>query len=81
MAAFLVVLGALGGAVLSIWIAARRFAQRQRELGRWDEYGPLVETEAPPSARGGGGRMNERLEVIGAWKGKVLRRRRPHEKP
>jgi hypothetical protein len=25
--------------------------------------------------------MNERLEVIGKWKGKILRRRQPHEKP
>ena len=56
----------------------RRFVRRQQDLGRWDEYGPLVETEAPPSGRG---EMNERLEVIGKWKGKVLRRRMPHEKP
>ena len=58
----------------------RRFEKRQQELGRWDEYGPLVETEAPTSSRPSSG-MNERLEVIGKWKGKILRRRQPHEKP
>ena len=63
-----------------LFLAARRFEARQRRLGRWDEYGPLVETKGPP-ATVRGGRMNERLEVIGRWKGKVLRRRNPHEKP
>jgi hypothetical protein len=27
------------------------------------------------------GRMSERLKVVGKWKGKILRRRQPHEKP
>jgi len=27
--------------------AARRFEARERQLGRWDQYGPLQETEAP----------------------------------
>jgi hypothetical protein len=67
-------------AIAAVRFAARRFEARQRKLGRWDEYGPLVETKGPPSTVRGG-RMNERLEVIGRWKGKVLRRRNPHEKP
>lgn len=66
----------------AIVISARRFARRQRERGRWDQYGPLEETEAPRSLfspiRGGG--MIERLEVLGLWKRKVLRQRRPGEK-
>lgn len=27
--------------------AARRFEARERQLGRWDQYGPRDETEAP----------------------------------
>ncbi len=68
------------GGFFVLFLAARRFEARQRKVGRWDEYGPLVETKGPPSTVRGG-RMNERLEVIGRWKGKVLRRRSPHEKP
>ena len=64
-------------ALLLIRRSYRRFVKRQQELGRWDEYGPLVETEPPPSVW----RMGERLEVVGKWKGKILRRREPHEKP
>ena len=32
--------------------AARRFEARERQLGRWDQYGPLEETEAltPPGS-------------------------------
>jgi len=68
----------LGGMVLG----ARRFAARQRRLGRWDEHGPLVETEAPPRGNSyKGGPMNERLEVIGKWKGRVVRRRARREPP
>jgi hypothetical protein len=69
-----------GGMLLIVYLAARRFTERQRKLGRWDEYGPLVETEKPPLGIRGGD-MGERLEVIGRWKGKVLRRRAPGEKP
>lgn len=62
--------------------AARRFEARQRKLGRWDRYGPLIETEAPPPKRDyWGTAINERLEVIGKWSGRVLRRREPNEKP
>jgi len=68
------------GEFLVVGLAARRYEARQRKLGRWDEYGPLVETQGPPSSVRGG-RMGERIEVIGRWKGKVLRRREPHEKP
>jgi hypothetical protein len=66
--------------VAAIVIGSRRFAIRQEQRGRWDQYGPLEETEAP---RGGvtGRSMSERLEVVGRWKGKVLRRRRPGEQP
>src|SRR5689334_16033060 len=31
--------------LLSVYIGARRFAAKQRELGRWDQFGPLEETE------------------------------------
>ena len=52
--------------------AARRFAEEQRRLGRWDTKGPLVETEPPRGNHG----MNERLEIAGEWKGAILRDRR-----
>jgi hypothetical protein len=68
------------GLLFGFRVAARRFAARQRRLGRWDEYGPLEETEEPPVS-GKYGFMDERLEVIGKWKGRVLSRRRPHEPP
>jgi hypothetical protein len=60
--------------------AARRFERRQQDLGRWDEYGPLVESE--PLERGlRWNDMNERLEVTGQRKGRVLQERRPHQDP
>ena len=77
---------AKGAAILVLfamtWLAARRFDAKQRERGRWDEYGPLVETEKPPrEAARPWWDMSERLEVVGRWKGRVLRRRLPGEKP
>ena len=66
-------------ASLAIRVAARRFEARERARGRWDEYGPLVETEEPPMGMRGN-RMSWRLEVIGRWAQKVVRRRRPHER-
>jgi hypothetical protein len=30
--------------------AARRFEARERKLGRWDQYGPLEDTESPADA-------------------------------
>lgn len=60
--------------------AARRFEARQRKLGRWDEYGPLIETEGPPKHIRGGN-MDERLEIGGEWEPPVVRQRKPHEKP
>jgi hypothetical protein len=77
VAAFLAVFIAV---LIGFRASARRFAAQQRRLGRWDEYGPLEETSRPPAAATGG-EMSERLEVIGEWKGDVLRRRRPHEPP
>jgi hypothetical protein len=71
----------VGVLLLIPYIAARRFAARQRQLGRWDQYGPLVETEKPPKGGYGSGDMGERLEIVGRWKAKVLRRRAPGEKP
>ena len=64
-------------------LASRRFEARERESGRWDEYGPLEETEPPPSQGQYGLKreMSERLEASGQWIGKVLRRRQPGEKP
>ena len=72
-----------GSLLLAMYLGARRFEKKQRELGRWDQYGPLEESEPPPNA-GAFGRarsMWERLEVVGQWKGRVLRRRQPNEKP
>ena len=78
----LIVLTAAAVMLFLTFIAARRFEKKQRELGRWDQYGPLEETEPPAMGRFGRARtMWERLEVVGQWKGKVLRRRRPNEKP
>lgn len=71
----------MGVLLLMASVAARRFVARQRQLGRWDQYGPLEETERPPVGGYGSGNMGERLEVTGRWKGKVLRRRAPGEKP
>ena len=73
--------------------AARRFEARERQLGRWDQYGPLEEKEAPADALASPWRsfaaglrtevegMDERLEVTGQWHGRVLRRRAPGQKP
>jgi hypothetical protein len=74
------IFGALVAVFVGFYVGARRFAVRQQRLGRWDEYGPLEETQAPPHTVKGG-EMSERLEVIGKWKGEVLRRREPHEPP
>ena len=70
----------IGGLFWLFARGSRRFAAEQQKAGRWDKYGPLVETEPPP-ANVWGARMSERLEVIGKWKGKVLKRRSPNEKP
>ena len=67
-----------GAMLVGLGVAARKFAARQRQQGRWDEFGPLEETQGPPTGNHG---MSERLEVIGEWKGEVLSRRRPHEPP
>jgi hypothetical protein len=80
----LVVILVIAGLLVIGAVAGRRFAAEQRKRGRWDQYGPVDETEPPPPmpAFGVGERsMMERLEVVGRWKGKVLRRRRPNEKP
>jgi hypothetical protein len=68
----------LGVLLAGFGVAARKFAALQRRRGRWDEYGPLEETEGPPTGNHG---MSERLEEIGEWKGQVLSRRRPHQPP
>jgi hypothetical protein len=65
--------------LLALRASAKRFEVEQREKGRWDEYGPLIETEPPPLGMRGT-RMSWRLEVIGRWIPRVVRRRRPHEK-
>jgi hypothetical protein len=78
MEQFLVAIGVLLGVALIVRHAIRRFVAEQKRLGRWDDEGPLVETESPDAPRGYGvGGMNERLEVIGKWHGNVLRDRRP----
>jgi hypothetical protein len=80
MALVSVFLGLLVLSGLLMRRAAQRYEAHQRELGNWDEYGPLVETEPPPSATRGG-TMNWHLEVIGKWKGRIIAKRRPHEPP
>ena len=59
--------------------AARRFEEEQKRRGRWDGAGPLVETEPPPDGLRST-RMSWRLEVIGRWTARVIRRRQPGEK-
>jgi uncharacterized iron-regulated membrane protein len=76
----LVMLGAAGIVFALIWWAALRYARREKRLGKWDKYGPLVETEPPPHPPRSG-LMSWHLEVAGKWKGKVLRQREPDEKP
>ena|ERR1043165_2788536 len=81
----LVLTALLFGVFIMIGVGSWRYARRQQRRGRWDKYGPLVETESPRwawrSLIGWGGSMNERLEVIGQWHGRVLRRRKPNEDP
>ena len=62
---------------LAIRIAASRFAAAQRRAGRWDDRGPLVETEGP-TYRYRNSSMDERREVVGEWTPRVVRDRR-HE--
>jgi hypothetical protein len=64
---------------IAIRSAAKRFEEEQRAKGRWDESGPLVETEPPPLGMRST-RMSWRLEVVGRWAARVVRQRRPHEK-
>lgn len=78
---FLIGIAAVGLMFGLAYVGARRFEKKQRELGRWDQYGPLEETEPPPTEGYRSRSMAERLEVVGQWKGKVLRRRRPNERP
>ena len=81
MLALILGVGLLVSLLLVMRAAARRYEARQRTLGKWDEYGPLIETEAPPREGYYEGSLSERAEVIGRWQGKILRLRRPHEKP
>lgn len=73
--AFLVLLVTLVVLVLAMFVSARRFEAKERRLGKWDDNGPLVETEGPPSRSRNAG-MEERLEVIGAWDPPITRDRR-----
>jgi hypothetical protein len=67
--------------VLLIWMlfSARSFEAEQKHRGRWDNLGPLIETEPPPEGLRGN-RMSWRLEVVGRWTAKVIRRRQPGER-
>lgn len=78
---FVIGITVAGVLLLVVSLAARRFERTQRKLGRWDQYGPLEETEPPPREGYRSRSMAERLEVVGTWKGKVLRRRLPNEEP
>ena len=62
-------------AVVAMWLSSRRFAARERKLGKWDDQGPMVETQPPPHRVRNAG-MEERLEVIGEWDSPVVRDRR-----
>ena len=76
------VLGILGVLVVLVGaagIAARRFERRQRERGRWDEYGPLEETDVPSTGRGI--TMDWHAEAMGKRKADFVRRRKPGEHP
>jgi len=64
----LIVITAAGVMLGMIYVGARRFEKKERELGRWDQYGPLEETEPPPSERQGtlyGGAPRGRRSVEG----------------
>jgi len=75
------ILAVVAVGLLVVGWAARRFEARQKDAGHWDGYGPLVETEAPPPRTGRAYIMGLRREVVGLWKGRVLRRRRRNERP
>ncbi|MDQ6633307.1 MAG: hypothetical protein M3Z10_00945 [Gemmatimonadota bacterium] len=60
---------------LSIWISARRFEAVARKAGRWDDRGPLIETEGP-SYHYRNSSMDERREVIGNWTPPIVKDRR-----
>ena len=77
--AFLILLALLLVAVLAMLVSARRFEARERRLGKWDDNGPLVETDGPPERFRNAG-MEERLEVAGEWDPPVTHDRR-HEAP
>ena len=76
---FSLLLGLLVVFVLAMWISGRRFAARERKLGKWDDKGPIVETQGPPH-RFRNDSMDERLEVIGEWDPPVVNDRRREEK-
>jgi len=71
---FIVVGAAVG--LLVVRAAANRFATRQRQLGRWDERGPIHPTKGP---WGGRGMMGERLEVTGQYVPRPIPRELPPE--
>jgi len=73
--AFVLLVAILVVMVVAMFISARRFAARERKLGKWDDEGPLVETEGPEHRVRNSG-MEERLEVIGEWKPPIIRDRR-----
>jgi hypothetical protein len=72
----IIVAGVLVCSLLLMRRSARRFAEEQKRLGRWDDQGPLVETRGPPHTTRGG-EMGERLEVAGLWDPPVVKDRRP----
>ena len=65
--------------ILGVRWSARRYEAEQLRRGRWDEIGPLVESEAPPTGSRSA-RMSWHLEAIGLWRTRIIRRRRPHQK-
>ena len=66
-----------------IGVAARRHEADQKRRGRWDNKGPLIETEGPEQNAYGLysaaiRMMGWRREIVGAWKRRVVRGRRPN---
>lgn len=76
-----IIIGIIFGAFfLAIAIASRRYEREQRKRGRWDEHGPLVESDAPPRGMRGS-TMTWILEAKGLLTPRVTKRRKRGQHP
>ena len=66
----------LGVGLTIVRAFARHYEAAQLRRGDWDEHGPSDPSEPPPRTRRSYG-MQERLEVIGLWRGKRTDREPP----